>query len=87
MVLFYDILSCTLVFFFGFLCYCAKLPCFSSSDSSTRDIFSGGIQIFLSAGSIAQVIFSAGSISINGTSINSNAGRFADLLQFRETVL
>ena len=40
-----------------------------------------------STGSITKVIFSAGSVSINGTSINSNAGRFAGLMKFCETVL
>ena len=34
-----------------------------------------------------KVIFSTGSVSTNGTSINSHAGRFADVKKFRETVL
>ena len=40
---------------------------------------------FLSASSIAKVIFSAGSVSTNGTSINSNANRFVDVMKFCET--
>ena len=32
-------------------------------------------------------MFSAGSISTNGTSINSNAGRFADLEKFCDRVI
>ena len=42
---------------------------------------------FLSADSLIKVIFSAGSVSTNGTSVNSNAGRFTDLIKFRETIL
>ena len=43
--------------------------------------------IFFSGGSITKIIFSAGSVSTNGTSINSNAGRFADLVNFCETII
>ena len=32
-------------------------------------------------------IFSPGSVSTNGASLNGNAGRFADLIKFRGTVL
>ena len=42
---------------------------------------------FFSAGSITKVIFSASSVSTNGTSINGNAGWFASLIKFYETVL
>ena len=42
---------------------------------------------FFSGGSIAKVILSAGSVSTDGISVNSNAGRFADLVKFRETIL
>ena len=38
-------------------------------------------------GKPTKVIFSAGSVSTNGTSINSNAGRFADLVKFCETIV
>ena len=41
---------------------------------------------FLSAASITKVIFSAGSVSTNSTRINSDAGRFADMIKFCETV-
>ena len=41
----------------------------------------------LSAGSIRKVIFSVGSVSTNGTSINSNAGQFVGLIKLCETVL
>ena len=40
-----------------------------------------------SGGSITKIIFSAGFVSTNGTSINSNAGRFVDLVKFCETIL
>ena len=39
----------------------------------------------LSAG--AEVESSTGSVSTNGASINSDAGRFADVMKFPETVL
>ena len=42
---------------------------------------------FLPADSITKATFSAGSVLTNGTSINSDAGRFADLIKFRGTVL
>ena len=42
---------------------------------------------FLSVGSITEVLASAGSASIHGTSTNSNARRFSDLMKLRETVL
>ena len=45
----------------------------------------GGLNFFL-GGSISKVIFSAGSVLTNGTSINSNAGRFADLVKFCKTI-
>ena len=40
-----------------------------------------------SAGSIIKVLFSPGSVSTNGASINSNAGWFVDLIEFCERVL
>ena len=45
------------------------------------------ILIFRSAGSVTKVGLSAGSVLTSGTSINSNAGQFLDLIKLRETVL
>ena len=36
---------------------------------------------------MTKVIFSAGSVSTNGTSINSNAGRFTNQVKFCETII
>ena len=55
-----------------------------------RDVLvRGEIHFFcLSAGSVITVILSADSVSTNGTSINSSADRFADVIKFfEETVL
>ena len=41
---------------------------------------------FLPVGSITEVLFSAGFVSSHGTSVNSNVGRFADLIKFRDAV-
>ena len=41
----------------------------------------------LSAGSITKVIFSADSVSTNGTSVNSKARRFAGVIRLCETAL
>ena len=46
-------------------------------------ISGGGVQNFLSAGSIAKVVFSDGSASTKCRSIGSCAGRFADLIIVR----
>ena len=42
---------------------------------------------FWSAGSITKVIFLSGSVSTNGTSINSNCGCSTNLIKFRKTIL
>ena len=42
---------------------------------------------FFSGGSLTKLIFSAGSVSTNGTNINSNAGRYADLVKFCEMII
>ena len=43
--------------------------------------------IFLSAGSVQKIIFSAGCRPISTDCINDSAGRFADLIKFSETGL
>ena len=49
---------------------------------------SGGIQIFNKPVlSQKYIFFSPGFVSTNGTSLNGNAGQFADQIKFRETVL
>ena len=47
----------------------------------------GGIQIFYKPVLSQKYFFSPGSVLTNGTSLNGNAGRFADQIKFRETVL
>ena len=48
---------------------------------------SDGNSIFLSVGSITKVTFSTGSVSPNGSSVNSNAGCFVNVVKFRKTIL
>ena len=43
-----------------------------------------GVKFFSGA---AKVMFLAGSVSTDGTNKNSNAGQFADLVKFRDTIL
>ena len=54
---------------------------------SNTCVSSGGISFFFSGGSLTKIIFSTGSVSTNGTSINSNAGQYADLVKRCETIL
>ena len=55
--------------------------------SITPVLNSGEIQIFCQQVLFAKVVFSAGFVLTNSASINSNTGRFSDLVKFLETVL
>ena len=55
-------------------------------------VFSGdfavmGFKFFVNQFCHKSIFFSPGSVSTNGTSLNGNAGQFADPIKFCETVL
>ena len=61
--------------------------CYTAIGCITYPVPSGGIQIFYKPVLSQKYFFSPGSVSTNGTSLNDNAGQFADQVKFREMVL
>ena len=87
---FRDKVGCYLRFrFFREICLLISCTAFLHSTSGIRIsfAFTWRDSKFLSAGFIIDVVFSAGSVSTNGASVNSNAGQFADLIKSHSTVV